>query len=145
MSQIDLFVDDSEEELVVARRRKRTRKDIGEPPSEQDTIPEIHEWYISRVKPSDPYMDPRLGVAVVCGSVVKNHPKLPDGSEICTSALLYAIGEEPGKTFARTATRWYKLMNPSEAFVKFMEQESLGTSVWFSGGMHYNQATRFAK
>jgi hypothetical protein len=139
----ELFVDDTDEEELRAQKRRRSLDEIGPVPTEADKIPEVSDWYLSTVKPDDPYMCPSLGVGILCGGSVKHHPHLPDGDSISTTPLLYLIGTGPEKAYAKTVNRWYRLMQPEEGYVKFIEEG--GKKIWFPDGLHQNHNRTFKR
>lgn len=124
-----------------SKTRKGMLKDVGAIPTEDDTLPEVHGWYLTTIPPKDPYMDPSLGVGILCGEKVFGHPNIEDGEPISTTPLLYLIGKEAGKAYAKTLNRWYRLIMPQDGYVKFIEQG--GNKLWFSEGVYQNHNRRF--
>lgn len=141
-----VFCDDSDTEVAdattVGSKRRRTMRDIGAIPDDSDDIPNIYGWHIVVKKPQDPYKDPAVfGALILEGEKVTNHPVLEEGGEISTSPLAYFIGDTPGKTYAKTASRWYRLWQPTAEYVTDLKNK--GKSPWNKNGTHINHHLLF--
>jgi hypothetical protein len=84
-----------------------------------------------------------LSVGILRGDKVKGHPELNDGDDISTSPLLYLIGGGPGRYYAKTCNRWYRLMDPKPTFLEYIE--SSGKQLYFPNGILQNRNRAFKR
>jgi hypothetical protein len=143
MNNHEVCTYDTDDYEMGCTKWERERFDIGPIPTENDTLPELHGWFVTTIRPNDPYMDPALGVGILSGESVVGHPRIQDGCSLRTTALLYLVGEEAGRAYAKTTNRWYRLMAPHANYVKFIEEGS--NKLWFPQGIHQNTNRRFQR
>jgi hypothetical protein len=101
---------------------------IGPLPSIYSPIPVVYGWSIN----TSVFMswDDR---AVLFGDVVHGHPNITDGDTLLTSNLILLVGSGPGDCYARTASRWYRLMHPNPAFADSMKR--MGRDIYYPRGL----------
>jgi hypothetical protein len=78
----------------------------------------LNKWATCRPKFCDPYAAPEI-VGLSLRGIATGHPHKPDGSRVITSRIV----EVSGRVVKTESGNYYRLGEPSEAFLLYLESE----------------------